>query len=114
MDKETLLKPSFAQAEVEVPGKGSVTVRALTRAELHQVGADGNRGKPRPNKDVEALTLVYGLVDPKLDIDEVRHWMEISPMGEIQPVLDAIQEVSGMKEGSDKNAYKSVRSEPDA
>lgn len=108
MNKEDLLKPSFAQQDVEIPGKGTVTVRALTRAELHQVGADGNKGKPRPNKEVEALTIVYGLVDPQLDINEVQEWMDNCPMGEIQPVLDAIQEVSGMREAADKAAYKSV------
>jgi len=108
MDKELLLKPRLPEADVEVPGIGTVRVRGLNRVEaLHVQSADG----PEP---MERRLLSLGMVDPTLSESEAGRWMKGSPAGEIEPVTTKIAELSGMYQGADKEAYKSVRdgSEP--
>lgn len=92
----------------EVPlgdGSGSVVVRGLTRAEGHRVGkleADGN------TFEMEALALHLALVDPAMSLDDVRDWLTADASGFIQPVVSAVQRLSGNAPGAGKEATKSV------
>jgi hypothetical protein len=57
---------------------------------------------------MEAVMFAHGLVDPELTVDEVRQWQANSPAGEIQPIVERINELSGVAGASQKDAYKSV------
>jgi hypothetical protein len=101
MDKELLFRPRLPEAEVEVPGVGTVRVRALNRAEVMAI--QGRSGAAR-----ERAFLAAGLVDPILTEAEVGRWQQASPAGELELVTNAIGELSGMIEGAEKEAYKSL------
>lgn len=105
IDKETLLKPRLAEREVEIPGLGSVRVRAMSRAE-----ALGMRDLP-PGDVVaaERYMLRHGLVEPALTPEEIEQWQQISPGKELDFVVDAIADLSGVKEDAPRKAYDQFR-----
>lgn len=106
--KARLLKPRLAEADVEIPGVGTVRVRALNRAEAMAVqGANGIEA-------TERRIIALGMVDPPMTEAEVGEWMKASPGGELEPVSTKIAELSGMIDGAAKERVKSFRSEPDA
>lgn len=108
MDKELLFKPRLPVADVEVPGIGTVRVRGLNRAEAMAVqGAKGTEA-------TERKILALGMVDPELTESEVGQWMKAAPAGELQPVSEKIAELSGMLDGSAKEAVKEFEANPDA
>jgi hypothetical protein len=99
VDKELLFKPRLAEAEVEIPGVGTVRVRALSRAEAMVVsGVNGAAA-------MERKTLHLGMVDPQLTEAEVGQWQKAAPAGDLQIVNQRIAELSGMVEGSDKATF---------
>jgi hypothetical protein len=102
-----LAKRTGAAATKTVVVNGvDVTVRALTRAEVleaqkHHDGSDV--------ATIEAAMLSVALVDPVMTVDEVRQWQEVSPAGELEPVTDALSELSKINVGAAKETYKSTR-----
>lgn len=113
MDKEQLFKSRLGEADVEVPGVGTVRVRGLSRVEVLQVrkatdeaGIDGPRALT-----LERKMLALAMVDPHLTEAEVGKWQAAGAAGELGPVTDKVQELSGMKEESAKAAYKSAGGE---
>lgn len=105
--KEALLtKRPMPTRDVDVPGLGAVQVRSLTRAEVFAF-----QSAPDPSK-LETKMLAAALLAPKLTEAEAEEWAAASPADEITPVIDAILELSGMKEGADKEAMKSFRAKP--
>lgn len=102
MDKELLFKPRLTEAEVEVPGVGTVRVRTMTREELHTL------------KDVdtgvgERKVLAACLVDPVLTEEEVLRWQRAAGVAELSGVVDRILELSGLLDGADKSGLPGVR-----
>jgi hypothetical protein len=108
VDKEALFKARLPEAEVEVPGLGSVRVRALSRAEAMSVQQMNGTGA------IERRILHLALVDPELTEAEVGQWQKVSPAGELEPVTDKITELSGMEQGAAKEAYLGFEENPDA
>lgn len=107
-DKDLLFKPRLPEADVEVPGIGTVRVRALSRAEAMLVRkADGTAA-------VERKMLALALVDPVLTESEVGRWQKASIAGELEPVTDKVSELSGMTQGAAKEAYQEFDEDPDA
>jgi hypothetical protein len=119
MDKDLLFKPRLPEADVDLPGVGTVRVRGLSRSEQllavkqGDIDAAGNVNITRVEA-IERRMLVFGMVDPQLTDDEVKRWQRAAPGGELEPVTRKIQELSGMLEGADKAAYKSLRGGPEA
>lgn len=102
MDKELLFRPRLPEADIEVPGIGTVRVRGLNRIEaMHVQAADGPEA-------TERRIMTLGMVDPELTEAEVGQWQKASAAGEIEAVSSKIAELSGMLPGADKTAYKSV------
>jgi hypothetical protein len=100
VDKELLFKPRLPEADVDVPGVGTVRVRGLNRGEAMMVAeVKGTAAKERK-------ILSLGLVDPPLTDAEVGMWQKASPAGELEPVSNRIAELSGMLDGSAKEAVK--------
>lgn len=99
MDKSTLLASVPNTAEVEVPGKGTVTVRGLTRYEVALM----TKKCQGDNDKTERFILATGLVEPKLTEDEVEVWQQIATAGEILSVAKKINELSGFSQGAAKS-----------
>lgn len=98
VDKETLLKERLPEDDVEIPGVGTVRVRALSRGEVFRV--QQVKGGTGP---YERKVLHFGMVDPSLTEIEVQTWQEACPAGELDPVVDKIRKLSGLDEGADKS-----------
>lgn len=107
MDKDLLLAPRLPEADLEVPGVGTIRVRGLSRLEV--MGAQQLKG---PALDRRLLSLA--LVDPVLTEAEVGQWQRASVAGEIEQVSAAVSKLSGMAPESAKDAYKSDGSESGA
>lgn len=107
MDKELLFKPRLTEADVEIPGVGTVRVRALNRAEAMRV--ESTKG----TEARERVILALGMVDPELTEAEVGRWQTAAPAGELQPVAVRIAELSGLLEAAPKEAMQTFRGEPD-
>jgi hypothetical protein len=108
IDKESLLKASVPEAEVEVPGKGTVRCRGLTRAEYLEMGIIGQQDLEK----AEVFMISHGLIDPALSEAEVTLWRASVSAGEIDPVTGAINELSGLGETALKDAVATFRGRP--
>lgn len=107
LSKEELLQNRLSEAEVEIPGLGSVRVRGMSRYEFMVVQRImETKGYPVG----ERYMLHLCLVEPALTEDEAALLVKGSPAGELAPVTEKIRELSGIQDTSAKEAYKSVRS----
>jgi hypothetical protein len=106
---DDLLTEMFGVEDVEIPGKGVVQVRPLSRAQVLAI-----QGQELPAAELEQRLLSQALVSPKVTAAQVKAWQEKSPAGEIEPVAEAVMRLSGMKADSAKEAVKTFRDEPGA
>jgi hypothetical protein len=105
MDKELLFKSRLPEADIDIPGVGTVRVRGLSRVEaMHVQAANGVEA-------TERRILALGMVDPELTEAEVGQWQKASIASELEPVAQKIAELSGILPESAKETYKSVRDE---
>lgn len=110
-DKELLFKSSLPEAEVDIPGKGTVRVRALTRTEALSI--QHVKEGPGRVEAIERKMLALAMVDPEMTEADIGRWQKASAAGEMEPVGRKVQELSGMTEDADKAAYKEFESDPD-
>lgn len=105
MNKEVLFKSRLNEQDVDVPGVGTVRVRALSRTEVIMVrkATDTEHVDGPRVLVIERKMLAAALVDPVLTEAEVGRWQAASAAGEIEPVVAAVQRLSGMDEGADKS-----------
>jgi hypothetical protein len=106
VDKEALFKPRLPEAEVELPDVGTFRVRGLSRGEALAIQ------ETKGHAYLERKMVARALLDPVLTEAEVGRWQEASPAGELEPLTDKIQELSGMAEGAQKRAYAQFRGGP--
>jgi len=114
VDKELLLKGRLTEAEVPIPGVGTIRVRAMSRAEVFLMQKAKGNSKKRTSAQIAAYerkVLALGMVDPAMTEAEVMQWQDGSPAGELGPVVDKIRELSGLSEGADKSDLPGVRDE---
>jgi hypothetical protein len=112
--KELLFKSRLAEDDVQIPGVGTVRVRALSRAEVLLVrkatdlagDVDGPRALVLERKMVAAA-----MVHPPLTEAEVGRWQNASAAGELEPVTEAIQRLSGMLPTSAKGVYQELEAD---
>ena len=83
-----------------------VTVRALTRKEILSAQKDHDGSDTAA---IECAMLSLALVDPVMTPEEVATWQAVSPAGELEPVTDALSELSKINVGAAKETYKSFR-----
>lgn len=107
MDRDTFLKPRLAEREIDLPGVGTVRVRALARDEVFAC-----QGLKDDQAAFEARVLSIGLVDPALSEDDVLEWRRNSPYDEAEAVLDAIRDLSKLSQGAAKSGVPGVPSQP--
>lgn len=103
MDKAKLLaNRAGGTQDVEIPGVGTVKVRALTRAEVKAC-------KGKDDLTQENQLIAAGMVDPVLTPDEVSEWLDNAPAGEAVAVIEAIRDLSGLGEGAQKSGVPRAR-----
>lgn len=108
VDKKALMAPRLPEDDVEIPGVGTVRVRALSRAEAMSVQRLAKR-------DQDAHTIALGMMDPPMSVDDVRQWAAASPAAEMEAVARRIAELSGiLTEGAQKSGLPAVRDGSDA
>lgn len=108
MDKELLFKPALPEAEVDIPGKGSVRVRALSRYEVMLLQKSASEDKEL----FERKALAMALVDPAMSEADVERWMRVTPFGDLNLVTMKISELSGLlDQNAVKEAIKTFREE---
>jgi hypothetical protein len=110
VDGDLLSKPRLPEADVEIPGLGVVRVRGLSRAEVLIIQKVADSGEDI----LERKMLAAAMVSPRRTEGQVREWQEASPVGELQPVVARVMELSGMDEDAAKETYKELASDPDA
>lgn len=112
VSRDELFKARLSEREVEVPGVGLVRIRSLSRLEVLDF-RKRKTGDGAPLGDdaaaFERAMLAAALVDPALSEDDARRWQAASSAGELEPVTDAIAELSGMKPDAAKEAVKQFR-----
>jgi hypothetical protein len=87
--------------------EGAVTVRGLSRAEMHLLTKkDG--GKPSAETS-DIFYLVHGVVNPKMEERHARKLMTSLGFNVLSPVISKISELSGVDKEAQKEAYKSLR-----
>lgn len=94
VSKTDLLKKRVAvEEDVEIPGLGTVKVRAMTRAEALAL-----YDKEMSLAVADRKLLATAMVEPKLTEEEVAELQATTPAGLLQPVINTIETLSGIKE----------------
>lgn len=91
--------------EISLEGIGTIKVRALTRAESHEVS------DAKTEVDKEKTILRWGMVDPEMSYQDVDNWMAAAPADQLQLVTLTISHLSGMLDGEGKQMYERFRAE---
>lgn len=92
----------FPEATVDVSGVGPVRVRGLSRLEVLHIQSATNPAI------AERRVIAAGMVEPAMTERQAGEWQKRSVAGELEPVTEAIGELSGIAGRADKAAYKSV------
>lgn len=104
VNKQDLFKSRLEHSDVEVPGVGTVRVRALSRAEAMKF-----EGVQTEVAVLERKMLSLALVEPALTEEEVGKWQEASSAGELTVVLMEVLRLSGMDDQALKESVKRFR-----
>lgn len=101
MDKNALIAGPGEQTEEVDIGRGTVTVKGLTRTEALKIG------EAKTLLDRERKLVSWGSVDPMLTYQDVEAWQaQPGSAGEIEQVSRAIAQLSGMLEGAKKETFQ--------
>jgi hypothetical protein len=104
--KARLLKPRVPEGTVELEGLGTIRVRGLSRGEVFMIK------QIKGTQAMERKMVALSMLDPVMTEDEVRQWQQSSPAGELEPVTNKINELSGLGPKSEKQAMATFRDEP--
>lgn len=104
MDKSKLLaartgtESGMPEADVDVPGLGTVRVRGLSRFEVMVMkkSTDTENIEGTRALVIEQKLLSMAMLDPVLTEDEVKTWQKTAPPGELDAVSLKVQELSGL------------------
>lgn len=104
--KDHLTRPRVENGTVTLADGTEVEVKALSRKSALRVHEVQTRDGMQAS---EALLLCLGMVDPPMTMEEIEEWMAVDgAAGDVQAVSRSIGVISGMVEGSGKEAYKSA------
>jgi hypothetical protein len=111
-DKALLFKDRLPEADVDVPGVGTVRVRALSRADV--LGMQAAKVEGEDGGAFERRMLALSLVEPALTEDEIGQWQRASKPGELEAVTAKVNELSSLDKAAAKEAYVEFEQNPDA
>lgn len=89
---------------VVLPSGKVVYVRGMTGFEVSLMSKRAQGDSIKSNQ----FAIAMAMVNPKLSDAQALAWMKIRPAGEMKAVMDRIDLLSGLTEGSEGAAYKSV------
>lgn len=98
LSREEILARKTGRKTVQLPDGGEVSIRALTRDEVYKAEEQKSRG------DRDNFIVSKALLDPKLSAEDVAAWGENGAAGDITVILEAVAELSGLKQGADKSS----------
>lgn len=107
IDKDLLFKARLPERDVDIDGVGTVRVRGLSRPEGFEVK------QVKGEREIEVAILARALVDPPLTDSDVRAWQEAATAGELEPIVAAVLELSGLVPPTMREAVASFPGEPD-
>jgi hypothetical protein len=93
------------QAEVEIEPFGTFVIRGLTRGEVLAM----RKAQDVDLALVERKMLVKALVEPRMSDAQLKKWQEVAPAGQMQPLVEAVEVLSGMREGEVRENIKQFR-----
>jgi len=111
------LTAAAALDEADVPVRGGrVRVRALTRGEVMRVRSSVKSIEDaiKRTAEIERRMLAKAMVNPEMTMPDVERWQENSAAGEIEPVVQKVQELSGLLDGAAKEAYQEFDADSEA
>lgn len=101
IDKELLLKSRLAEEDYDIPGVGTVRVRALSWEECEEFQRWTQTGKPQG--EVYTRVLHKAFVDPALTVEEAGQLLTSATGGEIEALVARVVKASGLVEGAQKS-----------
>lgn len=118
MDKDALLNVTcpldtvlipLGVAEDGTPLQGQVGIRGLRREEYFNFAkVAGKDGDLEQLTRGQAYVVAQGMVDPVMTYDEALQWIRQAPNTVTGPVIEGIMNLSGLRDGAPKEAYKSL------
>lgn len=97
LTREQILARKTGKGKATLPDGSTVAIRALTRDEvLRFQGVDD--AVERDN-----LAVSMAMTDPAMSVDDVAAWSAAGAAGDIVAIIDAVQELSGLKQGAGKS-----------
>lgn len=115
-NKDLLFEVCDETGEVDIPGKGTVTFRVMTRAEVTKIRKSVKSVADAIFRQdlLERRFVAAAMVDPELTVEDVARWQEASKAGEIDLVLAAINKASGLDEDYGKEVTKELLEDEEA
>lgn len=101
--RAALLSQRVPRGTVPLEGIGELSIRGLSRGEVF--AAQKVLTDPQA---FEAKLLSLGLTDPLMTVEDVREWQANAPAGQLERVVEAIKDLSGLGEGADKSGVPGV------
>jgi hypothetical protein len=108
---DNLTRGQLPTRTITIDRIGKIKLRGLNRAEatqLQYIDTDTLGGFEQR----EIKMLMYGVESMVLDEATTRAWRDSAPSGELEKITEVIAELSGVGQGQDREASKSVRCEP--
>lgn len=97
LTREQILARKTGKGTATMPDGNTVAIRSLTRDEALRV-SDIADSAEKCN-----YIIATGMTDPKLTVEDVAAWGAEGDVADLQAVMDAIAEISGMQEGAGKS-----------
>lgn len=98
VSRDELFRARLNEADVDVPGLGTVRIRALSRGEALELR------KLEDLEEIEQRIIAAAMVDPALTLEDVARWAACSPASELEIVSEAIARLSGLDKGAERAA----------
>lgn len=105
IERDAFLKTALPERVIDIPGKGEVRIRGLSRGEAKHMAAMADTDKDA----VDGWMVAKCLLDPVLTVEEATAWLDSAPVDEAAAVILPMLELSGLVEGADKKAYAQFR-----
>jgi hypothetical protein len=100
LTREQILARKVGHGVAELPGGGTVAIRALTRDEvLEMQQLEGASLADRDN-----FLCSKGMTDPVMSVEDVAAWAAAGAAGDIVAITEAVARLSGLAEGAGKSS----------
>lgn len=98
LTREQILARKTGKGKATLPDGSTVAVRALTRDEVLVMQESDFSTAERDN-----YVVATALTDPKLSLEDVAAWAASADAGDLVAITEAVQELSGLKQGAGKS-----------